>query len=216
MNYYKRHIGDYAKKAGHLTPLEHGVYTLLLDAYYDREQAPTELDAMRVARARNPDETTAVTNVLREFFTLVNGRYIQQRVEDELHAAAAQSSANQKNGKLGGRPPRARKTSPVTNGLRNESENNPNPLIHKSITKDKNSDFFEGVSEQVIADFTALRRGKKAALTPTAVAGLKREADKAGLTLQAALAMCCERGWVGFKADWVTDGKPAAKTRQRL
>ncbi len=80
----------------------------------------------------------------------------------------------------------------------------------------KNSDLFPGIDPQVIADFTALRRGKKAALTPTAVAGIKREADKAGLTLQAALAMCCERGWVGFKADWVTDGKPAAKTRQRL
>ena len=33
MNYYKRHIGDYAAKAGHLSPLEHGVYTLLIDAY---------------------------------------------------------------------------------------------------------------------------------------------------------------------------------------
>ena len=56
MHYYKRNIGDYAKKAGHLSVLEHGVYTLLLDAYYDREQAPTREEAVRVSRCRTPEE----------------------------------------------------------------------------------------------------------------------------------------------------------------
>lgn len=32
---------------------------------------------------------------------------------------------------------------------------------------------------------------------------MRREAAKAGITLEAALTMCCERGWSGFKADWV-------------
>lgn len=84
MNYYKRHIGDYAAKAGHLTPLEHGVYTLLLDAYYNREEGPTRSEAIRWARARSKDEVAAVDAVLAEFFDEQDGRYVQERVEEEL------------------------------------------------------------------------------------------------------------------------------------
>ena len=135
MNYYKRHLGDYAKKAGHLSALEHGVYTLILDAYYDREQAPTEQDAMRWARARNPDETQAVTSVLQQFFILTDGRYVQGRVECELASANDRAEHNRQVGKLGGRPPRARKTNRVNYGLQSGSENNPNPLIHQSTTE---------------------------------------------------------------------------------
>lgn len=117
MNYYKRHLGDYARKAGHLSMLEHGAYNLILDAYYDREQAPTKAEAMRWARARNPDETQTVSTILQEFFVERDGRYYQQRVEDELNAAKAKCERNQAIGKLGGRPPRARKTQTVSKRL---------------------------------------------------------------------------------------------------
>ncbi|MDE2106866.1 MAG: hypothetical protein KGL39_57150, partial [Patescibacteria group bacterium] len=66
------------------------------------------------------------------------------------------------------------------------------------------ADLFPDVPEQVVRDFKAIRRTKKAAITPTAMAGIVREAEKAGMTLAAALAVCCERGWAGFKAEWVT------------
>ncbi|MFV2611664.1 hypothetical protein ACNIUV_28445, partial [Escherichia coli] len=41
------------------------------------------------------------------------------------------------------------------------------------------------------------------------------EATKAGITLEAALIECCERGWVGFKADWYnkTDSPPKRKQK---
>ncbi len=47
-----------------------------------------------------------------------------------------------------------------------------------------------------------MRAAKKAAITKTAMAGIAREADKAGITLSDALTLCCERGWISFKADW--------------
>lgn len=59
------------------------------------------------------------------------------------------------------------------------------------------------VSDAVWSDFGRLRTAKKAPITATAVAGIRREADKAGWSMQAALEQCCERGWTGFKADWV-------------
>lgn len=64
-------------------------------------------------------------------------------------------------------------------------------------------DLFPNVDPQVVADFKQLRKQKKAAITVTAMAKIKAEAVKAGMTLEAALRVCCSRGWQGFEADWV-------------
>ena len=61
----------------------------------------------------------------------------------------------------------------------------------------------EGVSLSVWNDFVALRKAKKAAVTNTAIAGLLRDAHKANMSLEQVMSTCCERGWVGFKADWL-------------
>jgi uncharacterized protein YdaU (DUF1376 family) len=74
MHYYKRNLGDYAKKAGKLSMLQHGAYTVLIDACYDREQFPTMEEAIDWAWASTAQEVEAVEFVLRKFFKLVNGR----------------------------------------------------------------------------------------------------------------------------------------------
>ena len=61
----------------------------------------------------------------------------------------------------------------------------------------------EGVSVSVWQDFVALRKDKKARITETALKGLQREAAKANMTLEQVMQTCCERGWAGFKADWM-------------
>jgi len=66
------------------------------------------------------------------------------------------------------------------------------------------ADLLPDVPADVARDYIAIRKAKKAPLTETAVAGLLRESEKAGITLADAIRICCERGWVGFKADWVT------------
>ena len=109
MNYYKRHLGDYAKKAGHLSTWEHGAYTLILDAYYDRELAPTLEEAFMFSRAKKANDKRTVIELLAQFFAERDGRWYQQRVEDELERYRAISEHNSAAGKLGGRPPRARK-----------------------------------------------------------------------------------------------------------
>ena len=65
----------------------------------------------------------------------------------------------------------------------------------------------DGVSEKVWGDFTEIRRAKRAPLTETALAGIEREAGKAGMTLQAALETACARGWQGFEAAWVNQNE---------
>ena len=65
------------------------------------------------------------------------------------------------------------------------------------------------VDAAVFADFLTIRKAKRAPLTATALGGIRREADKAGVSLEQALTVCCERGWVGFRADWYHEGSTA-------
>lgn len=94
MHYFKRNIGDYHKKAGRLSMLEHGAYTLLMDACYDRERFPTMEQALDWCWARSDGEIAAVKFVLEKFFILDGEQYMQQRVADEISAYHEKSSKN--------------------------------------------------------------------------------------------------------------------------
>jgi hypothetical protein len=67
-----------------------------------------------------------------------------------------------------------------------------------------------GIDSQIVIDFKALRTKLRAPITKTAIDGMQREAAKAGLTLEQAMRICCERGWRGFKAEWEQEGGTAA------
>lgn len=94
MHYYKRNIGDYHKKAGRLSMLEHGAYTLLLDACYDRERFPTLDEALDWAWARTDEEEAAVKFVLKKFFTEIDGVYVQKHIQEELDSYKAKAETN--------------------------------------------------------------------------------------------------------------------------
>ncbi len=71
----------------------------------------------------------------------------------------------------------------------------------------KREALFADVDPVIAKDWQAMRKQKKAAVTKTAVDGIRSEARKAGISLQDALAICCQRGWVGFKAEWVAEAR---------
>lgn len=96
MHYYKRNLGDYAKKAGRLSMLQHGSYTLLIDACYDREQFPTLEEAIEWTWASTTEEVEAVTFVLRKFFTLENGIYVQKRIQEEIAEYHGKAETNKR------------------------------------------------------------------------------------------------------------------------
>lgn len=100
MHYYKRHLGDYAKDTGHLTALEHGVYTLLLDWYYANERPIPPDKATRISRG-NPDETQTV---LTEFFKLTDAGWIHSYADRVIAEYNVKAERNREIGKLGGRP----------------------------------------------------------------------------------------------------------------
>ena len=188
MNYYKRHLGDYARKAGHLSMLEHGAYNLILDAYYDREQAPTRQEAIRYARARTEEEVLAVEVVLAEFFTEREGRFYQSRVEEEFASAAETAERNRANGSRGGRPRKGthsepkqepKKTHSVISGLPDESQTKGNPLIHQSTNPEKQKALVQQAAR--FPDFWAVypvKKGKAEALRKWKARKLDAMADE--------------------------------------
>jgi uncharacterized protein YdaU (DUF1376 family) len=84
LNFYERHIGDYTKDTSHLSLLEHGIYTRLMDVYYTRESAIPEDQTYRLISARTPAEKKATDSILKEFFTLIDGAWRQKRCEEVI------------------------------------------------------------------------------------------------------------------------------------
>lgn len=217
MNYYKRHIGDYAKKAGHLSVLEHGVYTLLLDAYYDREQAPTKAEALRQARARTPDEVAAVEAVLADFFTLEGDRYVQRRVEEEFVKAEAIAKQNAEKGKLGGRPrkPKGKPTESqqLSDGKPNESPEKPNPLIHQSTNPPTEKQERSPKGSRLPPDWHPSELEVRFAMTERPDVDWRTEADKFRDYWNGVPgAKGRKTDWPGTWRNWIrrADGKPRA------
>lgn len=70
------------------------------------------------------------------------------------------------------------------------------------------------VDSIVARDWITHRKAKRAAPTQTAIDGINAEAERAGLSLQAALKVSCERGWQGFKSEWMksAQGPPRAQS----
>lgn len=131
MNFYKRHLGDYAKDAGHLSMIEHGAYSMLLDRYYTTEKPiANRAEALRMCRARSSAERAAVDTVLAEFFVTEGDAFVNRRAEEEIEKAAHQRTVNQAIGKLGGRPKGSEpptETKAKGNPIGSESQPNRNP-----------------------------------------------------------------------------------------
>lgn len=135
MHYYKRNIGDYHKKAGRLSMLQHGAYTLLLDACYDREEFPTLDQAIDWCWASSKEEIEAVQFVLKKFFFLDGEAYVQTRVRDEVEKFQGNSATNARIAKE--REAKRRKEKETE---RNDSDTNRAPTVnepppnHKPLT----------------------------------------------------------------------------------
>jgi uncharacterized protein YdaU (DUF1376 family) len=220
MHYYKRNLGDYAKKAGRLTMLQHGSYTLLIDSCYDREVFPTLEQALEWTWASTEAEVEAVKFVLSRFFTLdKDGCYVQDRILQELLEYHAKADTNK-------RIAIERETKRREKSTNREPSVNEPPPNHKPITnnhkpiKERATSVAcpPDVNEQVWQDWLQLRKSKKASVTETVVKGARAEAAKLGWELEKFLVEWCTRGSQGLKAEWITEKQTQnglTKTGQR-
>lgn len=224
MHYYKRNIGDYYKKAGRLSMLQHGAYTLLIDACYDRERFPTEGEAIEWAWASTEAEIEAVKFVLSKFFHEVDGVFVQQHIKDDLIDYADKAEKNrtialEREAKR--RQKRTNEHEPCTNGSRVEHESPPN---HKPLTnnqepvtkKPKEKTVSHSLdyscwpsmpNDELFAEWKELRKRKRAAISQTVINRVGKELHKAassGFTVDQCFEQWVYKGWSGFEADWMT------------
>jgi len=83
-------------------------------------------------------------------------------------------------------------------------KNHPIPANNKKNKKKKEEiEKPENITNQTWNDFLVHRKKKKASVTQTVINTFIEEAKKAGWTLEDALKECMNRGWQGFKAEWV-------------
>jgi uncharacterized protein YdaU (DUF1376 family) len=221
MHYYPHNIGDYRKDTSHLSLLEHGIYRQLLDSYY-LDEMPLSNDLAKLMRShsvRNADEQQALQNVLTDFFELTENGYIHKRCEDII----AKFHGKSQSARASAMARWAKQHKGVNaNAKPTQSEGNANqePITnnHKPITNNKNTIAKpEGLADLLWKDFLILRKSKKLPVTQTAFDGIAREAKKANKSLADVIQICCERGWGGFKAEWLvieslkTQDKPMQK-----
>lgn len=107
----------------------------------------------------------------------------------------------------------------VDTGFTDSLQESESPVKEASAKTLKAKDLINlGVDEQHAKDWLAIRKVKKAPLTPTALAGVQREAAKAGKTLAEAIEIAASENWAGYKADWQVSnpsfGAPINKQQQ--
>lgn len=129
VNYYERNLGDYYRDAQHLSMLQHGAYTLLMDRYYITESGIPDALKYDITRAKTAAERRAVDKVLVQFFRLSQtGFWIKNRCEEEITKARKRIEAARENGSKGGRP----RNPETTHGVSGEK---PNPLNQLTQSK---------------------------------------------------------------------------------
>ncbi|WP_257828060.1 YdaU family protein [Burkholderia glumae] len=225
MHQYLHHIGDFRSGTYSMTRLQRAIYRELLDVYYDKEK-PLPLDVAGVCQlvgAFEDAEREIVEWLLRFKFEKTDDGYVHDVCERVIAEYRAKADVARENGKSGGRPRKPRGNPEKPSGLFQEPSGNPeqtgSKANHKPITnnhkpeepKTQRAPRFDAqahlvslsVDPQVADDWLKLRKGKRLASTETAFAGVQAEAQKAGLSLDAALRICCMRGWGGFDASWL-------------
>lgn len=173
MHYYKRHLGDYAKDTGHLSALEHGVYTLLLDWYYANERPIPPDKATRIARG-NPEETQTV---LSEFFKLSDEGWTHSYADRVIAEYNVKAERNREVGRLGGRP------KPKANPEETQTVSKSNPEItlaisHKPLTiKDQKKEHASPSGSRLPADWSLPPEWRAWAVQERPDVDVAREAD---------------------------------------
>ena len=103
-------------------------------------------------------------------------------------------------------------------GKRERGKDNTPPAQKPRVPTQKDLDLLlaERIPEQLARDYLELRRKRRAPITKTALNGIRREAKKAGITLEQAIETCCANGWQGFRASWGIDRSTSQGNSQNL
>lgn len=206
MHYYQLNIKSYQAATLHLTNEEDLAYRRLMDYYYDTETfisiKPDKATALQSLSRRLRVGMPELESVLNEFFILNEDGWKNEYCDKIIAEYKTYQERQRINGSKGGRGNKAdaKPNKPTALPPLTQAKPNTKPTINN---KQETINTPHGVSDSVFQDFLKLRKGLKAPVTPTAIKGLAREAEKANMTLEAVMELCCKNGWRGFDASWI-------------
>ena len=188
MNHYPHHIGDFDRATRHLSRMERSVYRDLLDLYYDTEARLT-LDMTALCRriiARSNEESTAVEQVLNEFFTKTEGGWYNARCEEEIAAYRANNSQRAQAGKASAEAKRLKRERDI-NGDSTPVERPLNPVATESERGDNGASTNQNQNQNHIKQTTKVVCKKSKSAIPE---DFKPDAE--GLLVAAGLDLAAE------------------------
>lgn len=216
LHYYAHHIGDFIRDTSRLSDPQAMAYLRLIWLYYETERPLP--DDRPVLALRIGSDVETVGALLNAYFSYENGFWYHKRIESEIRKfsekqdraklanAARWSKTHLKSEQLSDADQNVNRSQPITNNqepITNNQEpetknQNPKKKARKRVAE-RPADVVDGVWD----DFLELRESQRAPVTETAITMIRNQASKAGVTLESALKKCCERGWRGFKAEWI-------------
>lgn len=229
MIYVQFHLGDWSSNTRLLSVLEKGAYIDLLSIYYASEAPLVRSKYERITARCTDEERAAYDYVLSEFFEEREDGYHNESADQAIAESRAKSERARASISARWAKKAEKKESADTNEIRSNYErttnvlltNNQEPITNKEKRKEikenaapsaaprSRSKKFEPeelrtgqIDRHLFADWLAVRKAKRAPLTETAWSQVRREAGKAGISLDAALRLMVEHSWQGISADW--------------
>jgi len=204
------YVADYQADAGHLTTLEHGAYLLLIMAYWQRGEALPD-DSKKLARIAGLQGANwrKVEPAIREFFITRDGKLFHHRIERELQHLRDKSLKNRKGGLARAKQMHSERLADAEKTLSHTDTDADTDKIEPKGSKARCAKP-DDVSDEVWQDFKR-HRARHGGISERVIAGFRREAEKAGWTLDQAMDESITQGWRGFKADYVKDKKPGGR-----
>ena len=223
MDWYPWFFQIYKADTMHLDPYQDGCYRRLIDHYMETRQPLPDNDyaLARIVGDSHPNWVAMASAMVRPFFKARGGLLFHTKCDEILNHQDIKTNKLSESGKKGAKkrwskinhidshpiayPIAYPMGYPIAEERRGYKKKNIPEGISKKVLKP------EDVCEQTWQDFIAHRKAKKATITQTVIRGFRREAEKAGFTLEKALVHAMTQGWQGFRAEWVK--QPAKGTQ---
>jgi len=222
MHWFPLYPSDFIGATVGLSCQEVSTYSWMLTLYYELGPFPVEkIRTYRIVRCESDEQKRTVDFILSEFFVQREDGWYQERAEQErvkqaqVHKLAVESgkrSALARLTKYGTSQPQKKEFFEApSEGSSNDppkvSRTSPELTTTTTTKEEKKKDSRltapDDVPEQIWKDWMVIRKAKHQPITETGLQGIRREAKKASLSLEAALRISVERGWAGFKASWL-------------
>ncbi len=214
------YVADYLADTMHLTAAEHGAYLMLICHYWKTGPLPNDATRLSII-SKLGDAWSISSGTLLAFFEQCDGMLVHRRIDKEKADAIDNKAKNQARAQDAANKRWGKHASSNAQSMRQAMpESCPSPSPSPSLKSKSNTtpdgELFPNVSDQIISDFKAMRSQQKAKITKTVLDGINREALKAGVSLEDALRICCERGWRGFKSEWILEPARGSPKKEKF